>query len=143
MARLGSLHSVAVHLPIALFAAAALAQLLVLAGRFDGGGATVRFLVWTGALGGLAAGLLGWAHSGPMAASESGVMLIHRIMGTGLALGLFVVAGVMEWHDRVRTSLSSAIFNLCLFGGAAALMFNGFLGGSLAHGGLRHLLGLG
>ncbi len=141
MSRIGVLHSVAVHFPIALILAAALAQIFVLAGRFGSGGETVRFLVWTGAAGGVAAGLLGWAHSGPMAANEAGVMLAHRYLGTALLFGLVGLAALGEWSRRPGNSLGTLIFNIALFGSALALMLNGFLGGALAHGGLRHLFG--
>lgn len=141
MARLGVLHSVAVHFPIALLMAAALAQVLSHAGLPGGDIQTVRFLVWTGALGGVAAGLLGWAHAGPVTSGEDGVMLVHRLLGTGLAVGLAGLVGLVEWHARrpggmVRLLASAGVYTAGL---AAAL--NGFLGGSLAHGGIRHLIG--
>lgn len=141
MSRIGVFHSVAVHFPIALILAAALAQVFVLAGRFGSGGDTVRFLVWTGAAGGVAAGLLGWAHSGPMAANEAGVMLAHRYLGTALLFGLVGLAALGEWSRRTGNQLGALLFNIALFGSALALLLNGFLGGALAHGGLRHLIG--
>ncbi|MBR9826569.1 MAG: hypothetical protein GYB36_12330 [Alphaproteobacteria bacterium] len=141
MSRIGVFHSFAVHFPIALILAAALAQGLVLAGRFATGSDTVRYLVWTGAAGGVAAGLLGWAHSGPMGADEAGVMLAHRLLGTALLFGLVGLAALGEWSRRPDNQLGALIFNVALFGSALALLLNGFLGGALAHGGLRHLFG--
>ncbi len=141
MSRIGVFHSVAVHFPIALILAGALAQVFVLAGRFGSGGDTVRFLVWTGAAGGVVAGLLGWAHSGPMAANEAGVMLAHRYLGTALLFGLVGLAALGEWSRRPGNQLGALLFNIALFGSALALLLNGFLGGALAHGGLRHLIG--
>ncbi len=143
MSRLGVFHAVAVHFPIALILAAALAQALVMGGRFAQGAETVRFLVWTGAVGGVAAGLLGWAHSGPMGAGEDGVMLIHRLVGTTLLFGLPGLAALGEWARRGQGGALRMVFSTALFGSAILLLINGFLGGALAHGGLRHLFGRG
>lgn len=142
MERLGVFHALVVHFPIALILAAALAQALNLAGMRVSNADTVRFLVWTGALGGLAAGLLGWAHSGPMASNEAGVLLAHRWIGSSLALGLFALVAAVEWHRKNPTRLSGLVMNLSLFAAAAAVAINGFLGGSLAHGGMNHLMGM-
>ena len=141
MSRLGVFHSVAVHFPIALILAAALAQALLLAGRFPAGAETVRFLVWTGALSGVLAALLGWAHSGPMASGEAGVMLAHRVIGTALLIGLTGLAVLGEWARKSNGGALAMLFSVALFGLAGVLMLNGFLGGALAHGGLRHLFG--
>tara|TARA_R110002051_G_scaffold68434_6_gene123426 strand:+ start:21897 stop:22724 length:828 start_codon:yes stop_codon:yes gene_type:complete len=140
---LGVYHPLLVHFPIALILAAALAQALNLAGVRVTNADTVRFLVWTGALGGLAAGLLGWAHAGPMASDEAGIMLAHRWIGSSLAVGLFGVVAAVEWHRKSASGLSGFVMNLSLFAAAAAVAINGFLGGSLAHGGMNHLMGMG
>lgn len=141
IAKAGALHSVAVHFPIALILAAALAQTLGLITGRVGYADIVRFLIWTAAFGGLAAGLLGWAHAGPIASTEDGIMSIHRWLGTGLTLGLFFVAGAAEWKHRSGQPVAVMSLTVLLFGAAAAVAINGFLGGSLAHGGLAHLMG--
>lgn len=137
---LGVYHPLLVHFPIALILAAALAQALNLAGTRISNADTVRFLVWAGAFGGLAAGLLGWAHAGPMASDEAGIMLAHRWIGSSLTLGLFGVVAAVEWHRKSSSSGSALVLNLSLFTAAAAVAINGFLGGSLAHGGVTHLM---
>ena len=141
LAKLGVFHAVAVHFPIALIIAAAFAQALNIARDEQAYSDIVRFLVWTGAFGGLVAGFFGWAHAGPMASGEAGVMLTHRWLGSALALGLFAVAAAVEWRRRNPSAVPSMVLNISLFGTAAAVALNGFLGGSLAHGGLRHLMG--
>lgn len=141
IAKAGALHSVAVHFPIALVLAAALAQALGLMTGRAGYADIVRFLVWTAAFGGLAAGLLGWAHAGPIASTEDGIMSIHRWLGTSLTVGLFAVAGAAEWKHRSGQPVAVMSLTVLLFGAAAAVAINGFLGGSLAHGGLAHLMG--
>jgi len=137
---LGVYHPLLVHFPIALILAAALAQAFNLAGMRVSNADTVRFLVWAGAVGGLAAGLLGWAHAGPMASDEAGIMLAHRWIGSSLTLGLFGVVAAVEWHRKSSSSGSALVLNLSLFTAAAAVAINGFLGGSLAHGGVTHLM---
>lgn len=141
IANIGVLHSLAVHFPIALALAATLAQILFLVTGQASLAHTVRFLAWTAALGGLAAGLLGWAHAGPVATGEAGVMAWHRWIGTGLTFGLFAVAGAAEWHQRQPSSLARWSLTLLVLTAALAVSVNGFLGGALAHGGLRHLIG--
>jgi len=141
IARTGALHSVAVHFPIALILVAALAQALSLVTGRTGYADIVRFLVWTAAFGGLAAGLLGWAHAGPVASTEDGIMSIHRWLGTSLTVGLFAVAAAVEWYRRDSSATTFWTMNVLVFGAALAVAINGFLGGSLAHGGLAHLMG--
>ena len=141
MARLGVLHSVAVHFPIALLMAAALAQILTQAGLPGGNVQTVRFLVWTGALGGVAAGVLGWAHAGPMTSGEDGVMFAHRVLGTTLAVGLTGLVGLVEWSARRPGRIVGLLTPLAVYLAGLGAAINGFLGGSLAHGGIRHLIG--
>lgn len=141
IAKLGVYHPLLVHFPIALLMAAALAQAMSLRGRNDSLDQTVRFLVWTAAAGGLVAGLFGWAHAGPPASAEAGVMFAHRWLGTALMFGMIGIALLIEWHRGARSSVSGLVVNVAIFGGAAAVALNGFLGGALAHGGMRHLLG--
>ena len=141
IAKTGALHSVAVHFPIALILAAALAQVLGLITGRNGYADTVRFLVWTAAAGGLATGLLGWAHAGPVASTEDWIMSLHRWLGTSLTVGLFVLAAAVEWHRRDASTTTFWTMNVLVFGAALAVAINGFLGGSLAHGGLAHLMG--
>jgi len=141
IAKTGALHSVAVHFPIALILAAALAQAMGLMTGRAGYVDIVRFLVWTAAFGGLAAGILGWAHAGPVASTEDGIMSIHRWLGTSLTFGLFAVAAAVEWHRCNASATTIWTMNILVFGVALAVSINGFLGGSLAHGGLTHLMG--
>jgi len=140
-ASLGRFHSLFVHFPIALLLAAALAQAMRLISGREKLDETVRFLVWTAALGAVAAGFFGWAHSGPQGANEQGVMLVHRWLGTSLALGVFAIAMSVEWHRLSHSRVSALMMNISIFGGAIAVAVNGFLGGALAHGGMRHLMG--
>ncbi len=141
LAYLGNFHSLVVHFPIALFLTAALAQGLYLGSKKESYASIVRFSVWIAAFGALGAGLLGWAHAGPIPTHESTVMMSHRWIGTTLLLGGFATAFIMEASYRQRNAATLALlFNLSLFAMAIFVAINGFLGGALAHGGMEHLM---
>jgi len=141
MASFGKYHPLIVHFPIALLLTAAFAQVLNIRSKKGAYDNAVTVLVWTGALGALGAGVLGWMHSGPVQANENAVMSIHRWLGTTLLVGGFIIAYFMQKAAKAEGGLSkNMVFNVLLFGGALAVAFNGFLGGALAHGGIKHLL---
>ncbi len=141
MASFGKYHPLIVHFPIALLLTAGFAQVLNIRSKNGSYDNAVTVLVWTGALGALAAGVLGWMHSGPVQASENAVMSTHRWLGTALLVGGLAIAYVMQKAAKAEGGLSkNLVFNILLFGGAAAVALNGFLGGALAHGGIKHLL---
>ncbi|GEM_PF-6705060 len=141
MAYLGNFHPLLVHFPIALLLVAAFAQLLNLR-REDGGyDRAVRLLVWCAAIGAVAAGALGWAHSGPVQHGENGVMSAHRWIGTLLVFGTPVLVWMMQRAGRRDNGLAGARgFTLVLFVFAVTVAVQGFLGGALAHGGMKHLM---
>ena len=141
MASFGKYHPLIVHFPIALLLTAAFAQVLNIRSKKGAYDNAVTVLVWTGALGALGAGVLGWMHSGPVQTGENAVMSIHRWLGTALLVGGFVIAYFMQKAAKAQGGLSkNMVFNVLLFGGAVAVALNGFLGGALAHGGIKHLL---
>jgi uncharacterized membrane protein len=141
MAAFGKFHPLIVHFPIALFLTAAFAQVLNMRSKNGAYDKTVSLLVWLGALGALGAGLLGWAHSGPMQAGENTVMSAHRWIGTSLLIGGFITAFLMSKTKKADGGLiGNKAFNVFLFAMALGVAINGFLGGALAHGGIKHLM---
>ncbi|PHQ60939.1 MAG: hypothetical protein COC03_00920 [Robiginitomaculum sp.] len=141
MASFGKFHPLIVHFPIALFLTAAFAQVLNLRTKNGAYDKTVSLLVWLAAFGALGAGLLGWAHSGPVQAGENVVMSSHRWIGTSLLIGGLITAYLMTNAKKIDGGLrSNKAFNLFLFSMALAVAVNGFLGGALAHGGIKHLM---
>lgn len=141
MAAFGKYHPLIVHFPIALFITAAFGQFLSIRSREEKYANAVKLLVWLGALGALVAGVLGWMHSGPTQVNENVVMASHRWLGTAIALFGLVTAFVMKKSDGKEGGLPKNLaFNVLLFGMAFAVALNGFLGGALAHGGIKHLL---
>ncbi|PCI53090.1 MAG: hypothetical protein COB36_13385 [Alphaproteobacteria bacterium] len=141
MAAFGKFHPLIVHFPIALFLSAAFAQVLNMRTKDGAYDKTVSLLVWLGTFGALGAGLLGWAHSGPVQLGENAVMSSHRWIGTSLLIGGMITAYVMTKARKTKGGLrASKAFNLLLFAMALGVAVNGFLGGSLAHGGIKHLM---
>lgn len=141
MAALGKFHPLLVHFPIALLLTAAFAQALNIKNKDGAYDRAVTLLVWCATLGAIVAGLLGWAHSGPAQAGENGLMSSHRWIGTLLLLGTPLLVWFMRRAARADGGLSkSTMFSVMLFGFALAVAIQGFLGGSLAHGGVKHLM---
>jgi len=141
MAAFGKYHPLVVHFPIALFITAAFGQFLSIRSREEKYTNAVKLLVWTGALGALAAGTLGWMHSGPVQVNENAVMSTHRWLGTAIAIFGLIIVYVMKKAAAKEGGLpKDLVFNVMIFAMAAAVSLNGFLGGALAHGGIKHLL---
>jgi len=140
-ASIGKYHPLLVHFPIALFLTAAFAQVLNMRTKEGAYDKTVSLLVWCGAIGALVAGLLGWAHSGPVQTGENSVMSSHRWIGTLLLVGGIVLAYIMTKAASKDGGIrKNMIFNILLFGFAIAVAVQSFLGGALAHGGVKHLM---
>jgi len=136
----GRFHPLLVHFPIALFLTAALAQFLLIFGLAPNFSDTVRFIVWLATASIVVAALLGWSHAGPQLPDEDAVMTTHRWLGTSMVIGAFLTTWLMERARSKSASKSDFLFNAALFSMALAVAVNGFLGGALAHGGLKHLL---
>lgn len=146
---LGRLHPLATHFPIALFIAAALAELLLairpalgmqIAVRYlAAGGAqtsspaaglqtTVRFLVAGGAIGAVGAAFFGWFAAGWRLADRSDTLALHRWTGTGIATAS-LIAVWLAFRSGNRTILRVLLAIM-----AVALIAQGYLGGEMAFG---------
>jgi uncharacterized membrane protein len=126
---LGRLHPALVHFPIALFLAAGLAELILFARPTSGLEPTVRFLVYTGAAGGILAVVLGWLAGGIRMSDRSETLGMHRWTGTGIAL-----AGVALAIVIYRGQSSRILIRLILAGLAAALLFQSYWGAEMSLG---------
>jgi uncharacterized membrane protein len=133
---IGRFHPLVIHFPIALLLAALIAELL-----FSATGEllfrhALRFCLWGGALGVLAAAPLGWAFAAS-GATESGWLLeAHRWTGSSASILCIAAVWANERVERVggsRLPLQILLVILALLTGSA-----GFLGGSLLYG-LDHL----
>ena len=126
---LGRLHPALVHFPIALFLVAALAELILFARPASGLEPTVRFLVYTGAAGGVIATLLGWLAGGIRMSDRSETLGLHRWTGTGIALAGLVAAFLVSREKANRNWLRIVIAGI-----AAALIFQGYWGAEMSLG---------
>jgi mono/diheme cytochrome c family protein/uncharacterized membrane protein len=131
---LGNFHPAAVHFPIALLVAAAVAVVLRLATGRPAFDAVARYCLWFGALTAVVAGTLGWFCGGARLADAYWVMMAHRWLGTAVvaSAGLALLLGeVSRRPDRHRTR---ACFRVLLLAVAGLVLATGFFGGALLHG---------
>lgn len=128
--RLGRLHVVVVHFPIALFIAAAMCEAWsVWHGRWTSTPA-VRFCVSLGAAGAVAAAALGWLHAwGGAGAGMPTVLGWHRWLGTATAVSAVFTAALAT--DRRR----GVGFRISLLVSAILVAATGHFGGVLVYGG--------
>ena len=76
------IHPPAVHFPIALLTAAAVAELLRMATGKPAFDAITRYCIWFGTLTAVIAGALGWCAGGFRLTDPSWVLMTHRWLGT-------------------------------------------------------------
>jgi mono/diheme cytochrome c family protein/uncharacterized membrane protein len=131
---LGKFHPPAVHFPIALLTAAAVAEFLrMITGKreFD---AITRYCVWFGTVSAIVAGALGWFRGGFRLSDTFWVTMTHRWLGTStvaVALLALVLSELGRRPDRHWTRIWSrgALFVL-----AALVTMTGFFGGAIVFG---------
>lgn len=125
---LARLHPVAAHFPIALLLVAALAELALMIRPTLALQTTIRFLVAGGALGAVAAALLGWFAGGWRLSDQSDNLAIHRWNGTTLAT-LSLLAWWVAARGKGRTG-----FRILLALIATGLIVQGYYGGEMVFG---------
>jgi uncharacterized membrane protein len=130
---LGPFHLVAVHFPIALLIAAALAEFWSAQHGIRIPTPEVRFCVLLGAASAVVAASLGWIH----AANGHGVgalhiLGLHRWIGTAVAAWAVGTAFFSEREER--RGVRSQWFRAWLFVGALLVAVEGHFGGMLVHG---------
>lgn len=135
---LGRVHTAVIHFPIAMLIGAFALELLgVWRGRPQFRDVSRGMLV-VGALGAVAAAALGWFAGGFYLTDRNPVLMIHRWLGTTLA----VLTSILAYRAVTRSAAPGerSIVNLLSLGAiAAAVAVQGYLGGSFMHGGLDHL----
>jgi mono/diheme cytochrome c family protein/uncharacterized membrane protein len=130
---LARFHPAAVHFPIALLVAAAVAEVLfALTGRplFDAAG---RFCTWFGALAALPAAALGWCCGGFHLQDPDWVLATHRWLGTSTALSALAVVGLSEMARRPG-SRGRPWFRAALLAATGLVLVTGFFGGAVVNG---------
>jgi mono/diheme cytochrome c family protein len=131
--RLGPLHVVVIHFPIALLLAAGLAELGAAWRGRRVPSPTVRFCVQLGTVSAVAAAALGWLHAANGYGSTMPLTLsLHRWLGTAAALWAIGTMALAEVDQR--RGARSQWFRVWLFFGAALVAATGHFGGILVHG---------
>jgi uncharacterized membrane protein len=131
---LGRFHSAAVHFPIALLTAAALAELLRLATGQPAFDAFSRFCVWLGALTAVVAGILGWFWGGFRLTDASWLMMTHRWLGTSVVAFAGLVLVLSEGSRRPERRRTRLCFRATLLIVAGLVLVTGFFGGAVVFG---------
>jgi uncharacterized membrane protein len=131
--RVGPLHLIAVHFPIALLIAAAGAEFRSLIQGSRVPTTVVRYCVLLGGVGAVATASLGWIH----AANGHGlgapqVLSLHRLIGTFAAA--WAVGTVLVSESDDHRGVRSSWFRVALFLGAILVAIAGHFGGTLVHG---------
>jgi uncharacterized membrane protein len=125
-----------VNFPIALLAAAAVAELLLMATHRAVFEAAGRFCLVFGASAAVVAAALGWCFAGFRLADEDWLLTTHRWLGTSTAAwsGLLLWIGSGTAREGTRT-----VYRAVLFAGATLVMATGFFGGAMLYGLDHHL----
>ncbi|BET69080.1 hypothetical protein ASA1KI_39980 [Opitutales bacterium ASA1] len=129
--RLGRLHVLFVHFPLALLLCAGGAELLRLRWRDSPGlGGFVRGAVWIGALGAIAATGTGWLH----AEAETFGGLADRHRWLGVACSCLALLAVVSERRTAKPGSGRKLFRIVLGALVAIVILTGHTGGALTHG---------
>lgn len=135
---LGRLHTLVVHFPIAMFVGAFGVELYGLWKRDRRFEVAARVMLVVGALGAIAAAAVGWFAGGFYLTDRNLVLMIHRWLGTAIAvLGLVLVAAASRAHRNVEAPRT--IYWILLGLMTIAIAVQGYIGGSFMHGGMAHM----
>ena len=135
---LGRLHTLVIHFPIAMFVGALAVELYGLWRRDSQYRTAAYVMLVVGAIGAIVAAFLGWFAGGFYLTDRNIVLMVHRWLGTALALFAFILvliaARARRAPDRPRR-LYWAFLALM----TAAIAVQGYLGGTFMHGGMNHM----
>ena len=126
---LGRLHVSVIHFPLAFFPAALVAA--AVGRRRPGFARPVQFLIIAGGVTASIAAVLGWLNGGLVLRDADGLLFVHRWLGTAIALsGL----GLAAWAWKRPGADRGTAMLLALGVITAALLVQGWFGGSMIHG---------
>jgi uncharacterized membrane protein len=135
---LGRFHTAVVHFPVGLTLGAVIAEIIGLRRRDEKWRWAARVMLGIAAVGAIISVALGWINAGFYMVDTDGVLTAHRWLGTALA-----VLGVLVAHAAGRSTRRPdephTLYWTLLAATGLAMAVQGYLGGSLVHGGLDHL----
>ncbi len=131
---LGNIHPAAVHFPIALFLVAVLAELCLMLRPGWALEPTVRFLVLTGAAGGIVAAILGWFAGGWRLSDRSETLGLHRWTGTGIAIAGMLAAVAVLRAPVGKAGAGRTGLRILLALIAVAVVLQGYWGAEMSMG---------
>ena len=131
---LGRFHVLVIHFPIALLAAAALAEAIAAWRGSSTPSPVVRFCVPLAAAGGIAAVALGWLHAdmGGFGSASGSLLALHRWLGT--TAGFWTTATAAMSERESRRGLRTWFFRIVLWSGACVVAAAAHFGGLMVHG---------
>jgi uncharacterized membrane protein len=135
---LGRLHTVVIHFPIAMFVGAFGVELFALWRRKPEYQQAAYVMLVVGAIGAVAAALLGWFAGGFYLTDRNIVLMIHRWLGTAIAV-FAVVLVYLTAAARRRPEQPRPVYLVTLGLVTLAIAVQGYLGGTFMHGGMGHL----
>lgn len=134
---LGRMHPFSVHFPIAMFFGALAVELFGLWKRNQDCQRAAFVMLVIGAIGAVVAAALGWFAGGFYWTDRNPILMIHRWLGTAIALfALLLVFLTAKAHRRPEQprGIYWALLALMTLG----IAIQGYLGASFMHGGMDH-----
>jgi mono/diheme cytochrome c family protein len=130
----GRFHVLVIHFPIALLAAAALAEAIAAWRGSWIPSPTVRFCLIVGAASTTAAAALGWLHAdlGGFGNASTSILAVHRWLGTIGGMGAAAIAVLSERHSR--RGRRSTFFRIALWTVTVVVAATAHFGGLMVHG---------
>jgi uncharacterized membrane protein len=131
--RIGKLHLLLLHFPIALLLAAAAGEIWCVWRRSAAPSEAVRFCVGVGTAAALPTVLLGWCYAlGGAGSSSPDLLGLHRWIGTAAGLWTMPLVVLSEWDARRR--VRTRWFRFVLLTEVVLVSLAAHFGGLLAHG---------
>lgn len=135
---LGRFHTAVVHFPVGLTLGAVIAEIIGMRRRNPQWRSAARGMLVIAAVSAVVAAILGWINAGFYMTDTDGVLTAHRWLGTALAVLAVLLALAAVRSARQPEQPGTAYWALLTVTGLAVAV-QGYLGGSLVHGGLDHL----
>ena len=135
---LGRLHTLVIHFPIAMFVGALGVELFGLWRRNAQYQSAAHVMLIVGALGAVAAAALGWFAGGFYLTDRNQILMLHRWLGTAIAVAGFVLL-YLSGRARRAPEQPRTIYWIGLGVMTIAIAVQGYIGGSFMHGGMNHM----